>query len=454
MKKKKILFVLSGWVPHNSGGVISYVYDLYNFLDKDKYDIYIFTNGSFSLFSNRVFVKKYKNIYKLFNYKYFFSEEECPIEDNNVNSLFKDVILEINPEIVHFHDLVGLPLSLIKISKNYSNARIFCTFHNYVYICRRHTLLHDDGKICIDCQYRKECFYCKGERSTIYFFYRKYRYIIYILLKENLNRKFYNHIISFYEKVSFINKKNKNTKRKPVKIINKNSERAQYSIDILDNCVDLNFCVSSEVKRIYKNFGVKNVKVLHIGTKTLDLINKSNKKLNRNNLIFGFIGTEYKEKGLLMIISVFEKILKLYPSFSINIYGTTRESFINKNNYYLEDNPRMKFYGKYDYSDLNRILNNIDIAIVSPMYYDPSPLVVKEILASETPIIGANIGGISDFVKDNKTGLLFNFRDENDLRRKIECVIKNPDIINEFKKNKFYKKSFNDHLLELDKYYL
>jgi glycosyltransferase involved in cell wall biosynthesis len=49
----------------------------------------------------------------------------------------------------------------------------------------------------------------------------------------------------------------------------------------------------------------------------------------------------------------------------------------------------------------------IDVLVVPAIWADPGPLVVHEAFAHAIPVIGANIGGISDLVEQNVTGWLY-----------------------------------------------
>ena len=52
-----------------------------------------------------------------------------------------------------------------------------------------------------------------------------------------------------------------------------------------------------------------------------------------------------------------------------------------------------------------------------------------------TPVLGADIGGIPELIKENETGLLFKSGDEKDLTDKIKYLWDNPDITAEMSRN-------------------
>jgi glycosyltransferase involved in cell wall biosynthesis len=69
-------------------------------------------------------------------------------------------------------------------------------------------------------------------------------------------------------------------------------------------------------------------------------------------------------------------------------------------------------------------LYNRAIATVLPSrWYENGPLVILESYARATPVIGANIGAIPEFVQPGETGFLFRAGDAQDLREVLlECA--------------------------------
>ena len=60
---------------------------------------------------------------------------------------------------------------------------------------------------------------------------------------------------------------------------------------------------------------------------------------------------------------------------------------------------------------------------------------VIESFAFGKPVIGANIGGISELIENRYTGILFRSGDKWDLEDKIRYLVNNKDIVLELGKN-------------------
>ncbi len=95
----------------------------------------------------------------------------------------------------------------------------------------------------------------------------------------------------------------------------------------------------------------------------------------------------------------------------------------------------------------------VDVLVVPSMWYENMPLVINEAFLSKTPVIASDIGGIPELIRDGVDSILFKAGDIEDLRKKIEYVINNPDIIEKFKKNMPRVKSIEDNARETEKLY-
>ncbi|MFX1410559.1 MAG: glycosyltransferase [Promethearchaeota archaeon] len=60
------------------------------------------------------------------------------------------------------------------------------------------------------------------------------------------------------------------------------------------------------------------------------------------------------------------------------------------------------------------------VAILPSRWYENGPLVILEAYAQATPVVGADIGAIPEFVEEGQTGLLFRANDADDLRAVLQ----------------------------------
>jgi D-inositol-3-phosphate glycosyltransferase len=92
------------------------------------------------------------------------------------------------------------------------------------------------------------------------------------------------------------------------------------------------------------------------------------------------------------------------------------------------------FAGKVRHEDLAYYYAAADVCVV-PSHYEPFGLVAIEAMASRTPVIASDVGGLKFSVTDKKTGLLVAPQDENEFAQAIDSVLSNPQWREQLGKN-------------------
>ena len=85
-------------------------------------------------------------------------------------------------------------------------------------------------------------------------------------------------------------------------------------------------------------------------------------------------------------------------------------------------------------SNIAELLSAFD-AFCLPSFSEGLPVSVLEAMSAGVPVIGSQVRGIVELVKDRETGLLFNSDDDKDLSCKIEEIIKNSALRKEISAN-------------------
>ena len=101
----------------------------------------------------------------------------------------------------------------------------------------------------------------------------------------------------------------------------------------------------------------------------------------------------------------------------------------------LEITGRVKFLGYLQQNELKKYIDDSRFAILPSIWYDNCPYSVLETLTQGKAILGSNIGGIPELVKDKFSGLVFKFNDINDLADKLDEMFKNDELIEKLSNN-------------------
>lgn len=190
--------------------------------------------------------------------------------------------------------------------------------------------------------------------------------------------------------------------------------------------------------------GVKDEKIYPIH----NYINTDEYDMNRQNDGYAlYVGRLSREKGILNLISAFEKVKggKLYIAGN----GPEKENIER----FIKDkslNDRIQLLGFLNKDEVKDRIRKATMIIIPSIWYENCPYSALETIAIGKPIVGANIGGIPELVVDKKTGLLYQYDDVSELTSKIEELFNDNIKAKEFGNNakKFAKEEFDK-----EKYY-
>lgn len=168
-------------------------------------------------------------------------------------------------------------------------------------------------------------------------------------------------------------------------------------------------------------------------------------KLKLNNcIVVTYVGRLIYAKGVHDLIAVFNEVVKKIDNLRLIIVGdgNYRESLEHMVS--AECRDKIFFLGQLDTNSIIDILNISDI-FVNPSYSEGLPTTVLEAAAASLPIIATDVGGTSEIIADNKTGLLFSPGDINLLRTKLVELVVDKDLREELGCNarKYVVENFN-----------
>jgi glycosyltransferase involved in cell wall biosynthesis len=466
----KIMHVGWGYTPFRGGGLIDYAEDLMEIQSKMGWDVFYFCTGKSSIFLTRPTIKKWTNkrgyeVYEFRNPPIIAGVElgvANPFLDINepvTERVFFEVLESVKPDLVHFHELTGLPSVIIKQLRQLNIKTVF-TIHDYYTLCPILKLVKTDGEKCTirDSQLQYECAKCCIDAPK--------------------NNAFFRLKMTFRDFVSDNTRKQLMRLLKPIRSKKSNIPVSHTKVlpDIrnygfyerrLKNLEHLNYfskiiAVSNRVSSIfnyYKTF--PEIQVIHGTVKHIDSIDGKVITLTKGEKIrFGLInvlGTNTL-KGKKIILDLFAEINTADIA--------ERVQFVVLGNRTPEDEaiianyPFVDYYGKYKSKDLNAILNslNIHVGIVPSVWEEAYGFVGIEFLAKGIPVIGNNIGGIPEYVVDGKTGWLNNSCTSSELLSIITKIVNNPTLISELnasilKNRSTYIKDMKHHFDEVSVVY-
>lgn len=160
--------------------------------------------------------------------------------------------------------------------------------------------------------------------------------------------------------------------------------------------------------------------------KFLDVI-KEKINYNSSNTYLLCIGRLVKDKGIVELVNIFSTLQKNYSYLKlilVGVYEASLDPLPEITLRQIHNNPSIIHAGWSNKVEYYMSLANY---FVFPSYREGFPNVLLEAGAIQLPVICSRIPGNMDIITHNKTGLLFEKKDEQDLQRKLEFALNNPE---------------------------
>ncbi|OGR00769.1 MAG: glycosyl transferase [Deltaproteobacteria bacterium RIFOXYD12_FULL_50_9] len=163
----------------------------------------------------------------------------------------------------------------------------------------------------------------------------------------------------------------------------------------------------------------------------------------------GYIGTLAQHKGCHILIEAFKSL----PSGRaiLKIYGRTEEFpvYLSKLKQLAAQQNFIEFCGVFHNSKIAEVMADLDVLVVPSLWYENTPLVVYSAQAARCPVVASDFPGISEVVRDEVNGLLFEAGNPKDLARQLARLINEPGLAEQLSTNAQQPKSTSSYVDEL-----
>lgn len=172
------------------------------------------------------------------------------------------------------------------------------------------------------------------------------------------------------------------------------------------------------------NFNVRNIYNSIDATDSFD----AHPKTQSQNILY--IGRLHFTKGVNYLIEAMQGVVKQFPKVKLKIIGDgperTKLTHLTKD---LSLSANIEFVGAVQSNQVKEYINSALFSIIPSIWFENNPLSVIEVMSSGRPIIGSNMGGIPELVMNNKTGLLVDAADANQLSNAIINLLSNTALV-------------------------
>lgn len=303
----------------------------------------------------------------------------------DVEELFKTILIKFSPDIVHFHNIIGLSVGLIHIAKQ-RGIKTVLTLHDHWGFCFKNTLIKNNNDICQDFTRCSDCVPTIPGENNLNFPMRMRQDFLAMQLEE---------VDAFISPSRYL----ANT----------------Y----------VSACIPKEKMHVIWN-GIDVGKFSHI-----------KKVPDPNHIRFTFIGYFGKHKGIHILLDALQ-YLNNKQKITINLIGDG-ELFTQYKNEVNDKNLRdiVKFWGKI--KNIEDAYAQTDVFVLPSIWPENQPVSITEAMSAGIPVIASNGGGIPELIEHGKTGFLFEMGNARDLAKKMSEFIEEFGKIRVFGVNAFEK---------------
>lgn len=340
---------------------------------------------------------------------------------DEVDVIFRNYLLEKNPDIVHIHHLGGLSLGMIRVADELG-IPVIITFHDHHPFCPRGQRIRDDKRICqkiiLD-----ECLECLKPQTVGLNLPAKLA--MYFLAKEKgleLLREMHKEIKRQLERVFLIISPSKFHSERIIEV-----DAPREKVIVLPYGLDLSLVETVPARP--KGAPVKK---------------------------FGYLGTLIPSKGVEDLILAFRKMK--YKDRELHIYGEA----VPYHGLYDYD-KRLKemcyglpvyFHGPYQPEELPRVLSEIDCVVLPSRWYESFGITIREAIRAKRPIIVSDIGAFREAVQHMENALLFPPGDVIALREMMERLVEKPELADKLVEKGIEVVGLDEHINQLKEIYL
>lgn len=291
--------------------------------------------------------------------------------EGNIKRSFQRILDDFRPDIVHFHNIHSyLSPIIVKLARE-MGCRTVWTLHDYKLLCPAYNCLCH-GEICEACftdrsqVLRRKCM--KGSRVASALAY---------------------------------------------------GEALWWHRNKLQRWVDTFVCPSSFMAQKMRACGYDYTKLSvicnFIEQEKLDFLSQTVEDSGqKREPYYCYVGRLSEEKGIRLLLEAAQALpYRLYVAGDGPLAGELREKYASE---------KVRFMGHLSSKEVVQLVKQASTMVVPSVWYENNPLSVIESLCMGTPVVGAEVGGIPELIRDGD-GRLFRMGDKDELVEAVEAVM-------------------------------
>lgn len=428
----RLLHVGSGFRPMRHGGLVAYTEDLMDEQVRRGHTLsYFFAGRHYPLVSGprlRRWERGGVAMLEVVNSPLYDHGRQPALEvaEPRLERMFARIVQEVRPDVVHVHELAGLPTSLLDLARAAGVPCLF-TLQDYFPLCSTFKLLDAQERVCLRREIGADCVATVAARDVppgvVTDATLRYEIFKRPLVKRLDPRPPHARVDRLVRAVAG------RVPPPPPAPPHAYQRRREVNVERL-NRVDLLIAMSTRVAEIYALLGVESDRLRtvqltlgHIETLTPRTVEPG------TPVKFGTLNALSAEsKGARLLIDAARAVSDEAPgAFRLLVHGHVADHLRPE----AEAVEAIELCGPYWPDQVDSLLDGIDVGLVPSIWEEAYGYVGVEFLAKGIPVIANAIGGITDYTRDGETGWLNRSLTSEELARIMLDIVRRPEQVTE-----------------------
>jgi len=306
-----------------------------------------------------------------------FAADHVCFQHRQVDDAFSRLLDRYSPSVVHFHNIIGLSAGMIGRAKQHG-CTVVVTLHDHWGYCYKNTIIKREAEICRDFRRCSECMPNIPDDSH---------------------------------------------RNMPIRM---RSDYLAYRLSQVDAFISPSHFLAASYLRA--GIPLQKMRVIWNGV-DVDRFASIGKSARNGRVRFTYIGYLGEHKGVPSLLEA-GAYLGDPKNYQINVVGEghLRESLEHQAKK-LHFATSLRFWGKVDNRRIDTVFHETDVLILPSIWPENQPVSITEGMATRTPVIASDTGGIPELVSDEVSGYLYPAGNSQQLADRMQRFIDSPSEI-------------------------
>jgi glycosyltransferase involved in cell wall biosynthesis len=427
----RVLHVGSGFRPMRVGGLVAYIEELMHEQTRRDHDVAYFFAGRYYPHLGGPRLKRWSRddvtMLEVVNSPLYDHgrQPELELDEPQTERLFQRALQEARPDVVHFHELAGLPFSLLDLARR-AGARSVMTLADYFPLCSTFKLFDSQGRVCLRREVGTDCVATVAadprppgllHERTVWHELRTRRVLSRLPrgLARPLARSAGSRVAS-----------------PPPAGAEAFQRRREVNVERL-NRADRLIAMSERVAEIYSLLGVDRTRMstIHLTLTRIESLRPRIRKCAPPVAFATVAGLSSRAKGSRLLVDAVRLLSEFVPagSFRLIVLGEVDPALASE----VEQLRAIEVGapGPFSADQLDALLDEVDVGVVSSIWEEAYGFVGLECLAKGIPVIANAIGGMPEYTRDGETGWLNHSCSADELARIMREIVERPAQVTE-----------------------